>query len=83
MNEYPEHIKLKAVQERSQAIHEFVEFLQGKGIHLAEYLENSISDRLVPSGKGLTNLVAEFLDIDMKKLEKEKQHMLDEIRKKQ
>lgn len=77
--EYPEHIKLKAIQPKSQAIHDFIEFLQGKGIYLGEYYKDF--DRMVFAGRNITNLVAEFFDIDQNKLEGEKRHMIDVMRR--
>jgi hypothetical protein len=76
---YPEHEKLKAIQPKSQAIHEFVEFLREKGIHLGEYWKES--DRMLPTNKNLTALVAEFFDIDQEKIEDEKDKMLEELRR--
>lgn len=51
MSEYPNLYKMKSVQGHSQAIGEFLEWLEGKGIVLARYQGSSsdwADDRLVP-----------------------------------
>jgi hypothetical protein len=78
---YPEHAKLRVAQQKSQAIHEFImDFLPSKGIFLAKYL-NPKSSRIVLANNNTTTLVAEFLDIDLNLVEKEKEHMLEQVRK--
>lgn len=76
---YPEHARLREVQQKSQAVHEFVYGLNEKGIFLAHRLVGS--DTVYPINKNLTELVAEFFEIDLKKLEEEKLDMLEEMRK--
>jgi len=39
---YPEHTKLHAVAERTQAVGEFLEWLQGQDIHLLTWVEEDI-----------------------------------------
>lgn len=39
MKEYPEHEKLSKIEDKSQTIGEFIEWAEGKGIHLAMYRE--------------------------------------------
>lgn len=81
MPNYPEHALLKELQPKSQAIHEFIDWLQSeKRICLAEYLAPK-SERMYPTNKNVTGLVAEFLEIDLKALENEKLHMIEESRK--
>lgn len=87
---YPEHEKLKKVQEKSQAIHEFIkEFLSKKGIMLGKYCTyeyETPSGRIkekedfLPWPEDLTKLVAEFFNIDLNKIETEKRQMLEECR---
>jgi len=95
--ERPEHEKLKYIQYKSQAIHEFIEWLSDtKDIRLMEnyseeFYENNEDfadakreldyDFAFPIRAKLTDLVAEFYDIDLKKLEDEKLAMLEEIRR--
>jgi hypothetical protein len=91
---YPEHEKLRAVQERSQSCGEFLEWLQSeKGIVLAEYVtptwkelgysakpRKPIEQRLVPCTINVTKLLAKFFGIDAAKLDAEKDAMLDVLR---
>ncbi len=77
----PEHDKLREAQKYSQKIHEFLEWAQEQhGSSLAHYVREG-SSHIVWQQKNTTNLVAEFFEIDLNKLEDEKRAMLDEIRK--
>lgn len=79
--EYPEHEKLGKINTKSQAIGEFMEWLQTeKGVRLAHYPETK-PDELWPWHVPTEKLLAEFFGIDLKKLEEEKQDMLDKFRK--
>ena len=73
MSNYPEHDKLTAVADQTQAIGEFFEWLEGKGIFLARYSEGSNYPRNV---HGFRDLLAEWAGIDQNKLEAEKRQML-------
>lgn len=82
MSDYPEHERLKAISDKSQAIGEFVEWLGGaKGIVLAENIGSRGWDSgLVPTGRTITALLAEFYEIDLDVIEHEKRAMLDALR---
>ena len=79
MKEYPEHEKLKKVAHLSQSCHDFIEWLQEeKGISLRELApDGEFYYPITPSNK----LLAEFYNIDLNVIEKEKCEMLDEMRK--
>ena len=88
---YPEHQKLQAVREKSQAIGEFLEWLRNaKGFRLAQWMkvpdesafaaEGDEVDELVEQFPNVEKLLAEHFQIDLGKLEQEKQAMLDEVR---
>jgi len=80
MSNYPVHEKLKEVQPISQAIHEFIFWLdETKQIELAA--REFGRTRLLPTTEKLTDLVAQYLGIDRRKLEDEKVQMLEEMRK--
>lgn len=86
MATYPEHEKLHAISDKSQAIGGFVDWLsQEKKIHLGQWGtcldEFCQEDSLHPVHTDIQDLLAEFYDIDRDKLEDEKQTMLREIRK--
>jgi tRNA(Ile2) C34 agmatinyltransferase TiaS len=80
MKTYPEHEKLHLIKDKSQAIGEFLEWLQGEqGCVIAQYS----GDDLHPIDSRNEQLLAYFFEIDLVKLEKEKRAMLDELRKAQ
>jgi hypothetical protein len=78
--EYPEHDKLDTVKEQSQFLGEFLEWCNEKEMFLAKYMENS--HYALPVSKSINTLLAEFLRIDLVKLEAEKKKMLQSIRNK-
>lgn len=86
---YPEHEKMKAIKDKSQAVGEFLEWLdQEKGYEIAHYpmLENSKgkkyqSERLLSIMTPSNKLLAEFFEINLDEIKKEKQQMIDEMRK--
>jgi hypothetical protein len=74
--EYPEHEKLAKVQPETQAAHDFLEWLGGKGIMLA---------RVDERGMALTvgndrDLLAEWKGVDLAALEAEKRAMIERVR---
>lgn len=73
MSQYPECEKVKAVQAKSQAIGEFIDWLENeKQIYLMKGRK--------PIHQTTLRLIAEFFDIDLEKVEQEKQSILAEIR---
>ena len=95
-NKYPEHEKLKAVAERSQTVGSFLDWLtHEKGIALTVQHEHTASCKehgerynncgyregeYMHAGTPVRVLLAEFFEIDEKKIEAEKQAMLAELR---
>ena len=82
---YPEHDKLRAINDKSQVVGEFLEWLEsgeahpdGESIELAYH----IGDFLEPYYKRKESLLARFFEIDLHRLEEEKRQMLEECRKK-
>lgn len=75
---YLEHEKLRAIVDKSQAIGEFVEWLEyEKQIHLCEYVDRD----LFHTRTSMRDLLAEFFGIDQKKIDAEKDAMLEQQRK--
>lgn len=75
MNKYPEHEKMKAVKERSQIVGEFLEWLESQSMevchrHTYEY---------EPTDKSREGLLAEYFEIDLKKISAEKDAMCAEL----
>ena len=94
---YPECDKMKSVQPRSQLIGEFLEWLnQEKGVTLAKLHEHNAdcfnedgerdcgmcTQSFYPIRYTIENLLAEFFEIDLEKVEREKRAMLKELREK-
>jgi len=88
MSSYPEHEKLSAIQDKSQIVGEFLDWLQGeKGYSVCSFQEQgySVEGSLVEEGlfkptcKSIESLLAEFFKIDLKLIEKEKIRMLQEM----
>jgi len=83
MADYPEHTKLSKVQDQSQAVHDFMEYVENKyGAFLAHYREGEHYPRSLrlSLGKSQDDLLEEFFGIDRTKLEAEKVRMLEEQR---
>ena len=81
----PECEKLKAIQERSQSIGEFLEWLcSTKGVSLMVDMDADPDDIngtvQVPMRESKEELLAEFFEIDLDKVEDEKRALLDFIR---
>ena len=75
---YPEHEKLLAIKDSSQVIGVFLDWLSYKNFVIAEYPGGR--GELYPITQDSSKLLAEFFEIDERKLEKEKRAMLDAIR---
>lgn len=96
--EYPEHQKLKAIKDKSQTIGEFLEWLTSeqkivlaKGHEHGETCEDEEGEvncgqwegQLYGVQKPITQWLAEYFNIDQRKLDAEKEAMLEELRKAQ
>lgn len=92
MSEYSEHDKVKALEGVSQKAGEFLDWLiNEKEYYLCEWRDCKQADpdnnvEFEPSGffpdhRSVNSLLYEFFDIDPRKLEAEKDKMLDEFRK--
>lgn len=87
---YPEHTKLRAVADESQAIGEFIESSGYVLCELRTFIE-PIDDepggrtfetepRLVLVGKPIQQILADYFEIDLDKIEFEKRAILDTLR---
>jgi hypothetical protein len=74
MSDFPEHDKLAAVQDQSQIVGEFMEWAEENGYQLM-----AVDDGR-PYGVALEPVLADWLGIDLEKLDKEKRAMLNEMR---
>ncbi len=91
VTDYPEHDKLHAVNERSQAVGEFLGWLSERFV-ICEWVDQDQADELClvcgsdasgfhPAGKTIEEWLTEHFKIDQAKLEEEKRAMLDIVRK--
>lgn len=80
---YPEHAKLERVKYKSQWPGEFLSFLGDRRYIISQWEkeEKSGKDVLVQRYHSINEWLSEFLDIDFKKLDLEKDKMLEEFRK--
>lgn len=83
--EYPELDKLAKIKDKSQSIGAFLDWLQNeKHYRLAKWeKDDSIipEDQLMPVSYDIQQLLAEYFDIDLNKIEEEKRAILEEQRK--
>lgn len=75
--DYKEHEKLSKIAEKSQAAGEVLEFIKGQGYIIGTYYDGEI----VPTYLSINDILSKMYDIDLVKIEEEKRHMLEEIRK--
>lgn len=77
---YPEHEKMQAVLQESQAIGQFID---STPYVLAEYreIEGYLEPQLVPMARPIERVLAEHFGIDLDVIETEKRTMLDSLRK--
>jgi len=73
MSDYPECDKLSKVKDESQIIGEFLDWCSTQGVHLATYYEER---GLVADRRSIEQVLADYFDIDLDKVEEEKQHIL-------
>lgn len=83
---YPEHAKLRAIKDKSQAVGDFLTWLEERHMFVGEQLPDE-TDRdgdvwpgeIVRTAKNTEQLLAEFFDIDRTRLSQEKDAMLQEV----
>lgn len=85
MSNHPEHDKQSKVKDKSQIIGEFVEWLATQNLCICDIIETQNpdveDDYFSPITKTTLRLLAEYFNIDLEKIEKEKQKVLIELRK--
>lgn len=93
MPECPECERLAVVAPKSQAIGNFLDWLRERGVYLSTEHEHgdgcynggdrvcgASKGELVPYLRDIEQLLAEFFDIDLKKVDRERSALLDAIR---
>lgn len=75
MANYPEHEKMRKISDQSQAVGDFLEWVRSeKGWFLAQ--RDDETKRIWPASYSTVQLLAEFFEIDLDKIEDEKRAML-------
>lgn len=82
MSGYPEHEKLRKVADLSQKIGEFLDFgLAKQGLVLCEAQDHwSDETQFYPTHKTVQSILADYFEIDQKKIDAEKEQMLEALR---
>lgn len=70
--------KMQAAQDRSQPIGEFLDWLFNKGFLISRYVDDEHA--LVEVHRTIEQWLADMFDIDLQKVEMEKQHLLTRLR---
>lgn len=93
--ETPECDRLAAIADQSQQIGEFVDWLAGEGLHVAEWVRRHECDHPTPCRRGMHDLIepylvplagsteallARYFGIDLAKIDREKRAVLAWIR---
>lgn len=76
----PELDKMKSVQAESQAIGKFLEWLEEKGMFIGRYENDNYINAISESNE---QLLADYFEIDLKLVEKERVALLKEFRDKE
>ena len=73
---YPELEKMKAVNNESQSIGQFLEWLDERGLAVCKITEHH-NPVYMPTTQGIEGLLAEYFSIDLVKVENEKRKILE------
>jgi hypothetical protein len=75
---YPECTRLNAYADEQNTIIEFLEWCEQQGIHLARYVRptDALFESLVPVPQSFSTLLAEYNDIDLAKVDRERRELL-------
>jgi hypothetical protein len=80
----PEIAKLKGVMHQSQAIGEFIDWLEEQDIHICCYADYDGRQRrteLTYLNEGKEKLLARYFEIDLNRVDDEKRAILEDLRK--
>lgn len=82
MSEYPEHEKLAAISDKSQAIGEFLDWLFNTAKYSLSKVQSMPSGETknVPHWPSIENLLGQYFHIDQDRINAEKEKMLAKLR---
>lgn len=82
---YPEHKKITAIHDESQAIGDFLTWCLEEGIHLYSdqrvYEIFGFNTKMMPHNESFENLLARYFSIDLNVINTEKDEMLADMRR--
>lgn len=78
-NQYPALAKMESVQDESQTIGQFLEWLQENGMVVCSGADGLRGSQYWPILEGTEALLARFFEVDLKEVEKERRRILDSI----
>ncbi len=81
-SKYPMLDKMKELKEKSQPLGEFLNWLiNEKGYYLCVADEDSLRGRFIPINSNIEKILADYFKIDLEQAEKERQMILENLRK--
>lgn len=80
MTTYPEHERMALIDDQSQIIGEFIDWLEQESGYEICQMTNLNGGRYEPCREGATKLLARYFGIDLGAIEAEKRAMLDALR---
>jgi hypothetical protein len=81
IEEYPEHVKAKAVSEKYQDIASFIDWLTSQGINICRVsVDRRDNGRFYPIAEGVDTLIASYFGIDLTVIAQEQKLILQAIR---
>lgn len=77
MSQWPEHEKQAQIIDEAHSIGQFLDWAEGQGLQLCRF--NDRFEEFQPVGH-FVDVIAEYFEIDLSKIEAEKRAMLDKLR---
>lgn len=80
---YPQLAKMQEVNPRSEVVGEFLDWLEQNSLFIGRYIipDGFRREVAVPISDSTEQLLAQYFKIDLKAVERERQSILDEVRK--
>lgn len=76
----PELDRLAAIHDDRTVISDFIYWLGTQGIHMMRWVKSDDDEGWVPVGRDAEQLIADYYEIDLKKVEKERRAILAHVR---
>ena len=82
MSDFPELERMKAVSADSQKIGVFIDWLRSQDIHLCRDVQYGYQSDYVPIRETPEKLLAAYFEIDLNKVEEERQRLFNQLNEK-